>query len=130
MTNERFKMESDGNLDGMWRRYVDVSGRYKDEIVSAVRGNAQSELVKDDVILRLREWRDLRREFMAACGECDDGYISQQEAGFLRETEFVFKNIVDLFGVTDEEIDAVKLPFATSTGRKTAAPQFTPRIDL
>ena len=123
-------MASDKNIDDMWRRYVDVSGRYKDEIVAAVRGNARSVLVKDDVILRLREWSDLRQEFMVACGECDDGYINQQEIDFLRETEFVFENIVDLFGVTDKEIDAAELPFTTPSGRRTALPQFPSKFDM
>lgn len=125
MTDER-------RIEGLWQELVDVSRRYRDDIVSPWHRNSPPyvSLTRNDVVLRLRERRDLRREFMAACGECDDGYISQSEEKFLHETEIFFEAVKDFFDVTPEEIDAVKLPYTTPSGRKTATSQLPPRLDM
>ena len=125
-----FRMEPDDKMDGMWKEFASTTMLYADEIAAEARGLTPKKLTKDEIIWRLREQRDLRREFMAACGECDDAYINQHEIKFLRETSFFFEAAAELLNITDEEIEAAQLPFTTSTGRKTATPQFPPRMDI
>lgn len=124
---EGFKSMSDENLPDLWNELAEVSTRYMDDFFADAKGLRSEKLTRDEVIWRLRERRDLRQEFMAACGETDDGYINQAEAKFLRESEFVFEVVAVLRDVTDEEIDAAELPFRTKSGRRTAVP---PTLDI
>ena len=117
-----YKMNSDEKLAAMWVELASKTMRYADEIEADARGFTPEKLTKDEIVWRLRERRDLRREFMAACGECDDGYVSPQEIKFLRETEFFFEAVEAMYGVLPEEIEAAELPFTTADGRKTAVP--------
>ena len=124
------RMKHEDKMDSMWNELASTSMRYADEIAANAKGLTPEKLTKEEIIWRLRERRDLRQEFMAVCGECDDGYINQQEIEFLREIEFFFDVAAALLNITDEEIEAAELPFTTFSGRRTAVPQFPFNLDM
>lgn len=122
-------MDADKTMESLWSHFEKALAR-SEEAFAGIAAGDEVALSREEIVGHLRELRNARREFMAACGDMDDAWFNGAEANKLTGALSLSALVAVTFKISDAEIDAAKLPFKTSTGRETMDPQFPNRFDM
>lgn len=123
-------MVAEKNMESLWKNFSRSFGRFEKSFSGIVSDKNSIAMSRDEVIGFLQDLRDARRNFMRAAGSFDDAWINEHEGKVLTDAARLSDIVAKVFSVTNDELDVAVSRWTTSTGRKTAKPQFTPRFDL
>ncbi|HEY8190800.1 MAG TPA: hypothetical protein VIG74_00140 [Alphaproteobacteria bacterium] len=97
------------DIAAKWQRYL-LSSTFS-ALVLAECAVGRRAYDRQDIASCVKGLRDLRRDFMAACGEQDDAYLAPEEAALIRYVEALSAKAVAACGLEEWEIKAAVPPF-------------------
>lgn len=96
------------DISAKWQRYLTAASFSTGALADCAAGKCASD--RGGIAGRVKELRDLRRDFMKACGEQDDAYMAPAEAELIRLVEALSAKAVKACGLKEWEIDAAEPP--------------------
>jgi|GEM_PF-4637069 len=127
---DQFKDSAEDRAGNSWQLLQSLYKEHSAAFKAHADNSSDVKLSRNEMIGRIQELREVRRDLMKECGECDDAWLLPDELTQLVAMEKDIKNIKHTYAITDKDLDSVELPYQKSTGLRMYRPQFPPRIDL